>query len=148
MTKRRRSYVPAVERRYLNSGLKRLGYRSYEAYLHSAHWAATRRRFVRKRCERCDGAGRLHLHHVTYRRLGAELAGDFCTLCPRCHAGVHDAARATKSRAAQHGAGRPEAPPRHQSRRTRRKRKPPSAVLALRSELDLALDLALDKDPF
>jgi ferredoxin len=143
MTKRRRSYVPAMERRYLNMALKRLGHKRYSDYLASRHWVTLRRRLVRKRCERCGCGGLMHLHHETYRRLGAELPEDLCTLCPRCHSAVHTAARSTKSLAVRRGEALPRRP-----KRSKRSRKSARAVVALRDELDLDMDRALERDCF
>lgn len=70
------------------------GYDSYRQYLRSEHWADVRRRFwasnLPKTCGGC-GAGRgLHLHHRTYKRIGAEWLTDLILVCADCHNAVHD----------------------------------------------------------
>lgn len=37
----------------------------------------------------CGETEGLHLHHLTYERLGAERLDDLTPLCPNCHAMVH-----------------------------------------------------------
>jgi 5-methylcytosine-specific restriction endonuclease McrA len=36
-------------------------------------------------CEKCAAKGSLHLHHLTYVRVGNELLDDVQILCPSCH---------------------------------------------------------------
>jgi hypothetical protein len=71
--------------------LGELGYRWYEDYLSSPHWASIRRRFLASSCcaPGCSSTRRLQLHHVSYARLGAEEAGDVRTLCEPCHRLLH-----------------------------------------------------------
>jgi len=77
------------------SRLRRLGYRSYDHYLHGAHWAAVRERYwsapeTPKACF-CGEADRrnLELHHRTYLRLGNEPLDDLRALCHQCHNDIH-----------------------------------------------------------
>ena len=65
----------------------------YTAYMQSPKWAATRQTILhrdRYRCRACRARHRLHVHHLTYTRLGAERPADLVTLCQRCHGLVHD----------------------------------------------------------
>ena len=66
---------------------------AYREYLKTASWRATRnraRRLAGWRCQRC-GSGRppLHVHHLTYDRLGHEWDQDLEVLCAGCHQGTH-----------------------------------------------------------
>lgn len=74
--------------------LAKLGYASYADYLQAEHWQEVRRRYrASKRPQSC-GCGRkilLHLHHLTYERLGAEEMEDLLLLCADCHAQEHGA---------------------------------------------------------
>lgn len=74
--------------------LKLLGFRSYQKYLQSPHWADLRRRFFSSKlfigkCWCCGSNGPLQLHHRTYKRLGAERLTDLVTLCGDCHKVTH-----------------------------------------------------------
>jgi 5-methylcytosine-specific restriction endonuclease McrA len=71
-------------------------YEDYSQYLRSSHWASVRRRARARagdRCERC-GVPRseavLHVHHLTYEHLGAELDDELQVLCESCHQEAHD----------------------------------------------------------
>jgi 5-methylcytosine-specific restriction endonuclease McrA len=66
-------------------------YRNY--YLKSLHWRFTRwRKKLQMRitkgsvyCERCGSKKYLHIHHVTYQRLGYERMSDLQVICRACH---------------------------------------------------------------
>ncbi len=85
--------VQASKRRYgaRNSQLRRLGYENYRVYLSSPHWVKFRAAFraadVPQAC--ICGDDDVHLHHLTYERIGAELFSDVVPLCGSCHALVH-----------------------------------------------------------
>src|SRR5882762_10413800 len=69
---------------------------NYREYIHSQEWRRRRRAYLRKYplCNRCGMDNEvhrelfgtyLHVHHVNYSRLGAELDEDLETLCKHCH---------------------------------------------------------------
>jgi 5-methylcytosine-specific restriction endonuclease McrA len=66
-------------------------YRNY--YLKSLHWRFTRwrkkaqMRFTKGsvRCEKCGSQKWLHIHHITYARLGRERMSDLQVICRKCH---------------------------------------------------------------
>jgi 5-methylcytosine-specific restriction endonuclease McrA len=65
-----------------------------EVYLRSDHWRQMRAAALDRadnRCQVCNGADALDVHHRTYERLGAELPGDLTVLCRRCHGLFHAA---------------------------------------------------------
>jgi len=65
---------------------------SYEDYLQTAEWQATRKAALERagqRCQRCGSGEQLRVHHRTYVRLGAEEPDDLRVLCDRCHEAVH-----------------------------------------------------------
>ena len=81
------------------------GSERYAAYLRSPHWQETRdaklasARFM---CELCGEGGKrrydhsgheywigIHVHHLTYERLGAEHLDDLQVLCIHCHQVTH-----------------------------------------------------------
>lgn len=71
-----------------------LGFRSYDEYLASEHWADLRRRFYasklfKGRCHACPSRTGLNVHHKTYKRLGHEWLQDLVALCRDCHQAVH-----------------------------------------------------------
>lgn len=74
-----------------------LGRQDYRAYMQSDTWHAVRQRYWRSKlpkwCKGClkpPGLG-FHLHHKTYKRLGAEWLMDLIPLCPECHRALHAA---------------------------------------------------------
>lgn len=82
--------------------LRKKGDRSwYAAYLRSHHWRRLRKLKLKSIRYTCEGCGyvdrysderrgyRLHLHHLTYARVGAEKLSDLRGLCVRCHKNEH-----------------------------------------------------------
>lgn len=66
---------------------------SYEAYIASPEWRERREERIRAvggRCQLCNQAGELHVHHRTYARVGREFDSDLTVLCARCHEKYHD----------------------------------------------------------
>lgn len=66
----------------------------YDAYLASPGWQKRRRRVLRRdghRCRDCQATplGGLHVHHLSYRRLGREPLDHLITLCDACHKKRH-----------------------------------------------------------
>lgn len=86
---RKASAVVAEEFGFLSARLAAMKVPGYTAYLKSAHWRAKRKRHRKTACQMCGRKGRLHLHHVTYERLGREAGSDLMTLCWICHGRVH-----------------------------------------------------------
>lgn len=65
---------------------------SYEKYIGSGVWLQKRLLALKERgrlCEACACAKNLHVHHVTYERLGAEEVSDLRILCENCHDRLH-----------------------------------------------------------
>ena len=68
----------------------------YGAYMNSSAWAKVRARYwasaLPSECYVCSAPRRpgMHLHHRTYKNLGAERLMDLVPLCPECHALVHE----------------------------------------------------------
>jgi hypothetical protein len=92
-----RPHRPHLSRRqakFLRKGLRRLGHRTYAAYLDSPHWQGLRLRYAAsgrpKRCAVCHDPA-YELHHRTYRRLGRERLDDLVPLCHRHHEAIHEA---------------------------------------------------------
>ena len=67
----------------------------YSRYIHSPRWKSLKDAVMRERgvsCERCNASGsitKVHLHHLTYERLGRERMEDVQLLCERCHGAMH-----------------------------------------------------------
>lgn len=64
----------------------------YADYLKTEHWQIVRAaalEFAEHRCQLCNSADRLNVHHRTYERRGAEEPGDVIVLCHRCHGQFH-----------------------------------------------------------
>ncbi len=75
----------------LSAGLARLGM-TYKEYLRSEHWQNTKARYYaarRRECWVCGTKQGIHLHHITYKRLGAELLNDLVPLCGEHHDAFH-----------------------------------------------------------
>jgi hypothetical protein len=59
-----------------------------EVYLRSEHWRETRAAALERaehRCQVCNSAKQLDVHHRTYERLGEERPADLTVLCRTCH---------------------------------------------------------------
>jgi hypothetical protein len=67
----------------------------YNTYIQSPEWRAVRERYwtskLPKRCWVCDTPRRpgFHLHHRTYKNLGAERLMDLVPVCSDCHQEIH-----------------------------------------------------------
>jgi hypothetical protein len=64
----------------------------YAEYLKTDHWKRLRKTALIKaefRCQLCNKATELHVHHRTYERLGEEKDSDIIALCADCHAKFH-----------------------------------------------------------
>lgn len=64
----------------------------YEFYLRSTAWKRRKDEYYSthaKRCSACGSKKSIHLHHMTYERLGAERDSDLVPLCYGCHEKVH-----------------------------------------------------------
>lgn len=66
----------------------------YSDYIVSPQWADFRRRWwatdLPKGCMACQVSTGIQLHHVTYKRLGAERMNDVVPLCNPCHDLLHE----------------------------------------------------------
>lgn len=65
----------------------------YGEYLKTCHWQNQRdaaRERAGGRCQLCNQAENLHVHHRTYERRGCEDPGDLIVLCAACHGKFHD----------------------------------------------------------
>jgi len=66
--------------------------KEYEAYLKSDKWAQIKLDIIQirgEKCERCGEKEELHLHHLTYKRLFAEMPEDLELICRDCHKAEH-----------------------------------------------------------
>lgn len=64
----------------------------YQAYLNSSGWRTVRNRALKRagwQCSKCPARRDLHVHHVTYERLGMERDADTEVLCVMCHRSEH-----------------------------------------------------------
>lgn len=65
---------------------------AYSEYLDSDHWEMMRRKVMRRAdniCEGCLSQTAEHVHHKTYKHLGAEFAFELLALCEECHDRFH-----------------------------------------------------------
>jgi len=71
----------------------------YNTYINSNKWKARRIQYYKthkKHCVACTTKENIHLHHLTYERMGAEHDDDLMSLCEKCHSVVHQYQRETK----------------------------------------------------
>lgn len=83
------------DRALIHAGfVDRTGRASYGAYIASARWKNTRKRYFANHARACWICTRssvpIVLHHRTYANIGYELTEDLVPLCSRCHSLVHD----------------------------------------------------------
>jgi replicative DNA helicase len=67
----------------------------YEEYRKTEQWQSLRGLALRRageRCQVCNSADDLDVHHRTYARLGSEHVDDLTVLCHRCHSIFHQSA--------------------------------------------------------
>lgn len=77
--------------------IDRLARMPYKAYLRSEHWQKVRADALERaehRCQICNRADRLEVHHRDYKRRGCERAADVVVLCAICHSRHHGTLRA------------------------------------------------------
>jgi len=66
--------------------------KDYNSYIQSPAWRAKRAEKIILQggsCEHCGTTGNLHVHHLSYVRLGREKMEDLQVLCKRCHSRLH-----------------------------------------------------------
>jgi len=64
----------------------------YSAYLKSPEWQQLRTLVLERAdgiCEDCRDAPATSVHHLTYRRVGAERVADLIAICAGCHEEHH-----------------------------------------------------------
>ena len=72
----------------------------YAEYLRSPEWLRHRQvalKVMGYRCQLCNGAESLQVHHRDYSRLGCERMTDLIILCAECHKLFHERRRLVKS---------------------------------------------------
>ena len=72
---------------------KELLFNNKQDYLKSEHWLETRMVILftdNHTCQQCGSNENLHVHHITYKNIGAEQAKDLITVCASCHQAIHN----------------------------------------------------------
>jgi len=68
---------------------------TYQDYLRTTHWSVMRKKIKAKykgKCACCGFTAKdeiMHVHHLTYERVGKERLTDLVLLCESCHKHVH-----------------------------------------------------------
>ncbi len=65
---------------------------TYKQYLKTRHWKSIKQAVFESRvyeCTKCGVGKNLHIHHLTYDRVGKERLSDLIYLCETCHSEVH-----------------------------------------------------------
>lgn len=77
----------------------------YDDYLLTKHWRNKRKLIIAERhgvCQKCkkkiEEKGKIHIHHLTYERIGDELAEDLMLLCEDCHHKIHNKGKSKKKK--------------------------------------------------
>ena len=69
---------------------------TYSMYLRSKHWKLKRKEYLESKyyencCSMCKKETKgIHIHHITYKRVGNELLSDLVALCADCHRIMHN----------------------------------------------------------
>lgn len=74
---------------YMDKLARSIGFDSYSRYLDSKHWKSFSNKARKTRCFCCLSDRNLHVHHITYERLGKEWLTDVVTVCSECHTTIH-----------------------------------------------------------
>ena len=64
----------------------------YQEYMRSEEWKEKKQIILERDqrwCQLCGDENNLHVHHLTYNRVGDEALFDLVTLCSHCHAHEH-----------------------------------------------------------
>lgn len=72
--------------------IRELGYKNWNAYCRSNKWVRRKARYWKtheKKCWICGSEEAVHLHHVSYERIGRERDEDLLPLCRKHHRGLH-----------------------------------------------------------
>lgn len=75
---------------------RRAWWKRYREYQKSAAWKELREGMLKDaqyQCTECGSGGRLHVHHLTYARMGNEQKSDLQVLCEPCHQKKHPGKR-------------------------------------------------------
>jgi ribosomal protein L40E len=113
------------ERRWRRAGLYKLGLEmeDYDKYFELQHWQEFRKQVIEVQkknfgyncCEKCGASPQkvtretaLHVHHLTYERLGEELFEDVIIICRRCHEKEHGHDAESQRKAALWRRGSPD----------------------------------------
>lgn len=65
---------------------------AYRSYLASPAWQAVRAQVLARdgyHCTVCSETDALHVHHLTYERVGREALADVTVTCSGCHYELH-----------------------------------------------------------
>ena len=86
--------MPKIKKVLVNEVLCLDGSRatSYSDYLETRHWKTVRESALIEAefmCQKCRSQDGLHVHHLTYERIGEEIDSDLMVLCSRCHIEEH-----------------------------------------------------------
>jgi 5-methylcytosine-specific restriction endonuclease McrA len=71
---------------------KRARRERYKIYLSSKCWRGFRKKIMERAnglCEKCFLVPPVHVHHLTYERIGRERKSDLMALCKECHYSFH-----------------------------------------------------------
>lgn len=89
----KKRFKPSRRKRKSNQVNRELRPPEYYGYINGKAWKRRRRKKIESvggKCERCKSDRFLHVHHLTYARLGREKDRDLEVLCKDCHALEHE----------------------------------------------------------
>lgn len=86
------THLSRRQSKFIDHGLKKLGYQTYGQYLTSEHWREIKEQYrnsgLQQDCFVCHDPN-VDLHHKTYKRLGEERLDDLVPLCRLHHEAAH-----------------------------------------------------------
>ena len=85
-------YIPPIESRP-HLGNMFMSAKDKQLYMRSDQWKSLKSQVLtiqNNQCKLCGSSYDLHLHHLTYERLGDEKMSDLAVLCSQCHQLQHD----------------------------------------------------------
>src|SRR5690242_5089789 len=121
--------------------------------MNSNTWAIRKSKYFKffpKKCAACDSEENIHLHHLTYVRMGYEFDSDLAALCEPCHNNVHEIHKKLKGSSSLQDVtfryiATYKSPPKRRRKKPAQKQSAPKVTHTLRAGRTDPVNIALSK---